>query len=298
MKGILSDSSLYLRERVSLGSYPGGKSDKQKHRLLYEVTPHKITTMVEPFAGLVSYTIINSPKISHAIVNDIDPEVVAFLRCIKDKDLLFQLKEKVSQIYPVMKEEYYEWKDRKPTDKIELAIRRVVFQNCSFSGAGGGYSRDKATRKWHINRPKQWERVHQLFMKLDIEIFNENFSSFIDRIIERNSAGLLGNLPFVYLDPPYYKVAEGGDLYNYNSIDLNELIHALKLLDDSDIHWIMSNRDHPHVEKFFSEYYQLRYNTYNDMGNKQDSNPELIISNREFTVMDTKQQSLDDFQYF
>ncbi len=270
-----------LNNRLSLGSYPGGKSDKQKHLPLYLSTPSRISTLIEPFAGLASFTIINSPKTGRAVLNDIDPEVVAFLKCINDRELLNSLKQEVSRIYPVTKEDYYEWKRREPKTVLELATRRVVFQNCSFSGAGGGYSREKAGRKWHVNRPKTWEKVHVIFRNLDVEIHNSPFTEFVETVVDSHSENSLGDAPLVYLDPPYYKVAEDGALYNYNSMDLDELLDVLRTLDDVEMHWIMSNRDHPHVREVFSDYYQLGYSTYNDMGNKRDANPELLVSNHQ-----------------
>jgi len=150
-------------------------------------------------------------------------------------------------------------------------MKQLVILNCSVNAAGGGYSKDKAHRQWYRRKEKVWLKIHDILTSRDVEVFNMNYTSFLDSLT-------LDDQTLVYLDPPYFEVAKSGNLYGngFNSIDASELS---KRLDGLNCHWIMSNRYSPETEEMFSGYFTLKYNTYNDMNNRRGANPELLVSN-------------------
>jgi DNA adenine methylase len=271
----LSDEQLFFPNRTTIASFPGGKSDKKKHLPLYLSIPKKIHYFVEPFAGLGNVFITISPRVSQVWLNDKDPEIFALLSCLNDFSLLEKLIEFVKSLEPIEKDDYYQWKESNPATTLERAIRRLVILNCSPNGAGGGYSNAKAHRKWYENKPSIWHIIHRIFQEKRVKITNFGYEDIIGSLSRNEET----NGSFLYLDPPYYDVAQKGSLYGkkFNQID----IYLLKeLLSDLSLHWLLSNRDTPTVREVFSQFHILGYNTYNDMNNTRNKNPELLISNK------------------
>ncbi len=273
----LKNEKLFFPRRTTIASFPGGKSDVKKHLPLYSSIPIKVDYLVEPFAGLANVFISISPRVSRVWLNDKDPEIYSLLHCINDSSLLPQLIEYIKSLEPIDKADYYHWKESNPSELLERAVRRLVILNCSPNGAGGGYSREKAHRKWYQNKPKLWFTIQQIFHKKYVRITNLDYEEILNSFshVEHEKKY------FLYLDPPYYDVAQKGSLYGkkFNLIDLKELKSLLAPLS---IHWLLSNRDTPRVREIFREFHLFGYNTYNDMNNTKSNNPELLISNRPF----------------
>ena len=271
----LSDKNLFYPKRTTIASFPGGKSDKRKHLPLYLSIPNQIDYFVEPFAGLANVFIVLSPRISRVWLNDKDPEIFALLSCLNESSQLVQLIELVKSIEPIEKDDYYHWKESTPSTILDRAMRRLIILNCSPNGAGGGYSREKAHRKWYQNKPVIWQTIHEIFCEKEVQITNLDFQDVITSL-DRDD---VEDKCFLYLDPPYHNVAQKGSLYGklFNLIDINILKTLLTRLS---IHWLLSNRDSPTVRDIFNSFHLLSYNTYNDMNNTQKNNPELLISNQ------------------
>ncbi|MFX1256044.1 MAG: DNA adenine methylase [Promethearchaeota archaeon] len=283
---------MLLESRLTIASYPGGKSDKKKHQPLFQAVPLNISYLVEPFAGLANFFLVVSPRVKQVWLNDKDPEVFALLKCIKEPDLLDKLIEYIHSINPVERDEYYQWKKSNPRELLEQAVRRLVILNCSPNGAGGGYSNLKAHRKWYTNKPKAWKQIHAIFAEKKVEITNWDYLEVFKSLNDFKDKEAI----FLYLDPPYFDVAQRGSLYGrgFNTIDWEEL---KTLLRDLPSHWILSNRDIKDMRDLFSEpeFHILRYNTYNDMNNTQNKNPELIVSNKPLQFKENKIRALDKF---
>ncbi|MHA2362814.1 MAG: DNA adenine methylase [Candidatus Hodarchaeales archaeon] len=264
------NNKIFQSSRFTIASYPGGKSDRKKHLTLYNVIPSKIDNLVEPFVGLANFYFVISPRVKSAWLNDKNTDVYALLSCIQNSTLLDELTSWIHSINPIEREDYYEWKHKNPTELIERAVRLLVILNCSPNGAGGGYSSEKAHRKWYENKPKIWLKLSEKLQ--NIHLTNKDYKEVLNSIIDSNEIN-----SFIYLDPPYYEVAKKGNLYReHNIIDWKEF---KEILDKLENHWIMSNRDCSEMREFFNDYYQNNYNTYNDMNNTKSKNPELLISN-------------------
>ncbi|MHA1975406.1 MAG: DNA adenine methylase [Candidatus Hodarchaeales archaeon] len=270
-----SNKELFYPKRTTIASYPGGKSDKKKHLPLYLSIPKSIDYLIEPFAGLANVFITISPRVSRVWLNDKDPEIYSLLNCINDPILLHQLTEYVKSLEPIEKDSYYHWKQLVPSKTLDRAMRRLVILNCSPNGAGGGYSKEKAHRKWYRNKPLIWQEIHQILSEKEVRITNLDYKEVLSTLTQIEST----DNSFLYLDPPYYNVAQKGSLYGkkFNQIDI---VSLRTLLAPVTIHWLLSNRDSPDVRDIFSQFHLFGYNTYNDMNNTKKSNPELLVSNQ------------------
>ncbi len=271
----LMDENLFYPKRITIASYPGGKSNRNKHHPLYMAVPKKIDYLIEPFAGLANFFLTISPRVTRVWLNDKDPEIYSLLLCMQELTLLQELIELIQSVEPIERADYYQWKQSSPSSLLELAARRLIILNCSPNGAGGGYSTEKAHRKWYQNKPKVWKSIHQIFQNKKTKITNIDYREVLQGLNELENQ----EDTFLYLDPPYHNVAKRGNLYGreYNQINLQKLKDELSV--DS-FPWILSNRDTPEVRSLFQKYHKLGYNTYNDMNNTRNKNPELLISNR------------------
>ena len=268
--------SLLYPKRLTIASYPGGKSDKRKHQTLYSNLAKNTSLLLEPFAGLANVALTLSPLLEKFHLNDIDPEIYSLLLCMKNKSKLEELIEEVDKINPINRDDYYKWKKQETEEvcAIQKAVRRLVILNCSVSGAGGGYSKLKAKRDWGHNKPVEWRKINEIFNEKKTKISNLDYLEFLNKYTWNK----LPKKSLVYLDPPYINVAQTGKLYgkNYNKINVDELLEKLHSIP---IRWIMSNRDSQENRQLFQAFFQINYNCYNDMNNSQNKNPELIVSN-------------------
>jgi len=268
----VSNSKIQNYKKFTIASYPGGKSNVKKHYPMYQAILHPINYLVEPFAGLANFYFITASKYSVQKVwlNDFNPDIYALLTCIKDPDTLQELISWIGQLNPIERDDYYQWKQRAPKSLLDQAVRILIILNCSPNGAGGGYSVEKAHRNWYINKPKIWTRLSKLLQRA--RITNLNYKIVLDEIIENKH-----NPDIIYLDPPYFNVAEKGKLYGkHNSLNWKEF---KAVIDQLTCPWLMSNRDCSEMRNLFNKYQQFAYNTYNDMNNTRNKNPELLISN-------------------
>lgn len=270
-KSILDNPNLFLTKRTTIASYPGGKSDRRKHAPLYLAVPDKINCLIEPFAGLANFFLVLSPRVSSVWLNDCDLEVYSLLKCVQEKSLLKELINRVQEINPIERKDYYSWKELRTDQQVELALRKLIILNCSPNGAGGGYSKEKAHRKWYVNKPKIWSQINEILSEKSVKITNFDYEFVLKSIMTKT----IHKESLLYLDPPYYDVAQKGKLYgDYNTIDLLKLKGLLKNIG---INWILSNRDCDYIREIFKGYHQITYNTYNDMNNQRQKNPETII---------------------
>ena len=63
---------MLLESRLTIASYPGGKSDKKKHQPLFQAVPLDISYLIEPFAGLANFFLVVSPRVKQVWLNDKD----------------------------------------------------------------------------------------------------------------------------------------------------------------------------------------------------------------------------------
>lgn len=329
----LKNNTIFSQRRLTIASYPGGKSSKTKHSHLYKVyydiyiKKQKIFRVIEPFSGMTNFFLNIHPGIESVILNDADFYVFSLLEQIKNNVTNFitlikdvydcmsetlyyqfkyfntvndQSKNDQNNIYDVMKSQLINtkpYKNKYSNDitihpvfdqiintsiQIQSAIKMLVILNCSHSGAGGGFSEEKSKRNWV--KEKEWKSISNIFNDKNVIITNLDYLEFI-----RKYRSTLTSTDLIYLDPPYYKVADKGRLYGnkFNrfstSKEILDLISALKSLPD-DVSWILSNKNHPDIIKMFeSNLNDIKisfkgYNTYNDMNRTKNANQELLIS--------------------
>ncbi len=266
--------NMQIPSKLTIASYPGAKSNTKKYWALFGSIPPEIPFLIEPFTGLANFFIQVSPKAKEAWLNDKDPEIFALLKCIQDADLLEELNEYIRILPLITREDYFQWKQKRPTSLLERAIKKLIILSCSPNGAGGGYSIKKAHSNWQINKPDKMRSIHKILNRYPVEITNLDYSE----VFKRSASILTDQEVMWYLDPPYFDTSKKGNLYGkgMNNIDWRTL---KSYLDDITNLWILSNRDSPTIQDFFSEYYVYSYIISSNMKNTVQRNTELLISN-------------------
>ncbi|MEG5559173.1 DNA adenine methylase [Enterobacter roggenkampii] len=243
----------HIPQDISPMRYPGGKAKLSRFMALFIVT-NKLDgcTLVEPFCGGAGGTLplLISGLIDKLILNDINPCIAAFWRClVKEPDSLISLIESE----PVNLESWHHWRNiyfsqQLHTD-LEKGFSAFFLNRTNRSGMlhagpiGGRYqSHDKYTIDCRFNKYaliKRIELISQYAKKI--------------KVTEHDACKLLHRRTkdeFIYADPPY--VQEGKNIYsNFCFTETDHARFAKKIM-RSKAHWLLSYDDHPLIHQLYS----------------------------------------------
>lgn len=234
--------------------YPGGKTlltpffdDVLKKNELFD------GTYIEPYAGGAGagIALLLLEKISHIIINDLDPSIYSFWKSILDDTEKF-----IDQLSTV-KLSVDEWRKqhevyrRKSSNQFELGFATFYLNRTNRSGiidAGpiGGLDQKG---KWKIDARFNRENLINRILRI---------SYYRDRIVVSNDDGV--NLlrknkrkskVFIYLDPPYYQ--KGGSLYlnHYKKKDHEVLADFLN--SNNQLRWLLTYDDINAIKDLYSK---------------------------------------------
>ncbi len=235
--------------------YPGGKWRIARffERLLkanYEQPP----AYLEPFAGGASLalTLLLRGFVSEIFLNDLDPAVHAFWRCVLEQpERLIRLVERT----PISPQEWHRQRKvyRAGTKADDLALGFAFFflNRTSHSGilnAGmiGGMTQDGA---WKIdarfNRPELIERIKRIVERRQaIHVSGIDGLDFINQHRRRRTKSL------VYLDPPYFNA--GRDLY-LNAYRPEDHSGVREAIDSLQAPWVVSYDEAPRIRTLYQD---------------------------------------------
>lgn len=189
--------------------YPGGKAKAIKFiKPFWEGIAHD--EYREPFVGGGS-VFIAKEKVKMNWINDLDPDLIAFYKTIKNKKKCEELITELLKI-KVNRKTYDDFFKSKPNDDLARAKRFYFLNRCSFSGITkwNAYIGDP---RWNIE--KNQDTIRAVGDKLKAyKISKLDFQ----KVIEEKT----NNKVFLFLDPPY---AESRQVAAYNkafSVDDHE----------------------------------------------------------------------------
>lgn len=269
----------------------GGKS--KLFEVIISIMPeHKC--YVEAFAGGI-WTLINKPKVSVEVINDINKELVNFYQVIQnDYD---EMKEKCSfmissreifnQYINMSYEEIYSM------DKVDRAVRFLYLNRCSHSGRmkSYGYSNTRRSKICMVTDDfdKTIGEVHSRIKNLYVEC--GDYKAIIKRYDKRENVKEEQKVLF-YFDPPYYQTYD----YEGNSVDYEELKYELSNMKSN---WILSVKDSEYIRSLFNEYLILATEVKENIVNNKldcDTRRELIILNYKPNIIPDKTIILNNFK--
>jgi DNA adenine methylase len=214
--------------------------------------PKNFNTYYELFAGSCSLLFKIEP--SKAVISDTNQDLICFYKILKtnveeliEETLKFDTNEKA----------YYKiraW-DRNPNwpyTELKRATRFLYLNRTCFNGVwrvnSKGYFNVPFRKSENIDFKIELLKAASLKLQ-NVEIFNENFTFFINKIKEGD---------FVYLDPPYLVNANcGPSNYNLNDFSYNlqlKLVHFCKILDKKNVKFVLSNSYSKESIKLYSNF--------------------------------------------
>lgn len=203
----------------------GGKGNMTA-KLLPLVPAHK--QYVEPFFGGGSLFFAKSPA-PHETINDIDENVVAFFRVLRDPTMGPELIRR-TELTPYARAEWSECRDtwRDCEDPVERAFRWFVVARMSFSGLFGQSMsttviRARRGRPGAVNNYRMAvSRLPQVAERLlTTQIECADFRTVMERYCTPDS--------FCYCDPPYVHSSrrDGGYAHEMTDVDHCDLVEML-----------------------------------------------------------------------
>ena len=208
--------------------YRGGKSPRNRGSGLWvasHLPPEYDVTYCEPFGGMAN-TLLNRPKSSIEIYNELDGRIVNFLQCIRDHG-----KEMARLIAGTGK-----WQSEfrvavERVDDPELPpIRRALYTYIILQfSLGGGLGRPTFGYQWAApsangkTSPRddrlRFEDVLSIRERLlSVKIHNMDGIDVIERLAKEHRA-------IIYCDPPYPETYT--DAYAYRDIDIPRMLDVL-----------------------------------------------------------------------
>lgn len=209
---------------LSAFPYPGGKT-LLTDWIIGKLPDH--TVYVEPFGGSAA-VLLNKPRSTVEVYNDIDGDVVHFFEVVRERpDELAEWARKTpysEELYNDWVREYYN--GVRPDDPVERAGRWLFLRFTQFGGKydhTAGFKRDQPRKK--VGSSNIWrsvnERLDQIAARLQgVSIQNADYQ----RVIEKYD----GEDTVFYLDPPYL---EKEHTYRVEDFDHGDLADALAGID-------------------------------------------------------------------
>lgn len=256
--------------------YPGGKTVYAD--LLSEVialNDLSDTTLVEPYAGGAgaSVKLLMEGKVSHLILNDLDPAIYAFWWS------LTHMADALSNMIVETPVTLEEWKKQRNIsrskdthDLLRLGFSTLYMSRCNRSGIltanpiGGINQTGTYKIDARFNKTRLLDKIKKIAEKSQfIEVRNTSCERLLAGFKRRNDTSNL----LVYLDPPYYQKGPSLYLNHYNVEDHTKLS---KLILSCNFNWILSYDCHDEIRRLYSAIPQYKSSLrYTIIGNVEAS---------------------------
>jgi len=227
---------------LNIAAYAGGRSYVLKE--IYSVMPpHKV--YIEVFGGLAP-VLLNKPRSSVEIYNDIDDRLVNMLVQLRDHPEAFErfvegtpysqgLHRKYAEIY--FSEKFHE------LSELEQALITYYLIATSFNGSINNDMRlsivTNEPRRWK-NRARKIKRIAERlkYVTFTCMDYREVFKRWGDRNV------------LMFLDPPYIDVEQ----YYVKEWRVEDHIELAQRISRLECDWILIYNDHPLIRRLYADY--------------------------------------------
>jgi len=242
--------------------YYGGKA-RLAPKIVALIPPHRV--YLEPYAGSAA-VLLAKPPCPHEILNDLDGNVVAFYRAMREQPAELR---RLLTLTPYSRDEY-EAARAKTDDPLERARRFVIRTSMSVNGAGNG-----GTAGWSMSTARNQSRPGTFAGAVDRL---DEIAQRLRRVnIENRSA--LELIPkwwgdrdaVIYLDPPYLastRRTTGASSYRLDAADVTHHRQLLGEVKNAKATVIISGYDSPLYRDHLDGWHPIAFDVTKPTGNR------------------------------
>ncbi|MGE5613591.1 MAG: DNA adenine methylase [Bacillota bacterium] len=224
--------------------YPGGKSKLYNYVLsIIDRNDMYNHVYIEPFAGgagLAILLLLNN-KVSRIVLNDIDPHIYWFWRCVIDMpDVICEKIDSVPVTIEEWKKQRYIYQNYNQYTPIEIGFSTLFLNRTNVSGVltGGPIGGIDQSGRYKVdarfNKSTLIDKIQKIKnVKDKIQVFNKDARDFISEDIPLYD----DKMTFVYFDPPY--VNKGSILYR-NFFSQKDHTELSKIISTCKCKWIVT----------------------------------------------------------
>ena len=274
------------RRIPNLVKWAGGKSSSMKN-LLQEI-PTNFNNYYEPFfgGGSLFWTLKNKKKISHAIISDVNGDLINLLLAVKDKPM--ELSAELEKYRSAAgAEEYYRIRKKfngcGSTNCIDTE-RAAMFLYLNRNGYNGLWRTNK-TGKYNV--PYGGYKRFYLANNEDLELYSTLLKD--TTIMNASYPVTLENAEngdFVFLDPPYFR-EKNSNFVQYNATSFTERDHlnlknTVEELTNRGVKVMVTNRYCDEIKAIFSSFKMTTFRNrkqINRIGSARMGFNEVMITN-------------------
>lgn len=263
--------------------YPGGKRGLLKKLRKCYPDLGQIRKYVEPFVGggAVLIDLLKLKPDLHAVVADIDPDIVCLYEVVRDRPR--QLISQFNQHLRLHGERYYyELRDGDvPRGRVKRAARAIYLNRAGYNGMW------RKNRKGQFNMPSGKRRTKKISFNPEAVIVAGRALrkvQILEQPFEQTCEGI-GKGTFVFLDPPHYPRSRTSGFRDYSGVpfgpeDHERLALIFSELVDRDAYVILSNSWTTPVRELYSSFTTKRVRmprSINCKGTKRGPVYEILV---------------------
>lgn len=163
------------------------------------------TAYYEPFMGSAA-VLLNHPRSQLEVINDLDADLVHFMKTLADRDKGKELVKRLSKLWygKAFFEEAMEWKRKKykGMDEISRAEMEFILITQSFNATRKNFS-EKAYKDTNAYRQDICFHIPKVYERLkNVQVINMDGIDLLGKIADNANA-------FAFVDPPYRKELRG-----------------------------------------------------------------------------------------
>jgi DNA adenine methylase len=240
-----------MMDNTILLKWPGGKRLLLKH--IFPYVPPAFNDYYEPFFGGGALFFALQP--TSAILADKNAELINCYKQVRDhpKEIISYLSELKNT-----KEDYYNIRNNIPNDEISKAARLIYLMALSFNGI----HRVNEQGKFNVPYSNNTQAIICNRDKINVVSLALASSKLLSGDFEATVANAKKG-DFVYFDPPYTVAHSNNGFVKYNAhifswADQERLAKVANELVTRGCHVLISNADHPTVEKLYCHFNMQR----------------------------------------
>lgn len=253
---------------LNLITYIGGK-----HYMLKEIIKsldYSKKSYIELFGGSAK-VLLNKPPHKAETYNDLDSEIFNLWWVCKYK--FDEFKKELEGLIDC-EDLFYYYKNLKPSNEVEKAVRTFYLYNCSISGKGTHYGVYYTRRSALASKI---DNIHKIFNRLRrVQICNKDFRHILEKI--KNKEDIM-----LYADPPYY----GAEKYYNCGFGKNEHEVLAEYLNNAKYSVMVSYYYFDGIEELYppNKWKYLRFGKTKHSSLYKSKSEELLILNYDINVI-------------